>query len=217
MITLTSALSDMISADSFLQHGLQYGLFNLTQLSHHLHKHLEARTKKSLSTSAVLMALSRYQRRLKKFAPAPEQFAIQDLSLRTHVATISISKTAKNIERVHAFHTHIQTKNGYITITESTNEITMIFDVAHLPRAKKLLGDNINSLNSTVAGLALRFSPKYASAPGFLCTVLQQMMLQGINIVEVASTYTEFVLYVDECNAKLAFDTLYALFRVQKK
>ena len=216
MLTLTTALSDMISTDSFLQHGLQYRLFNLTQLSHHLLKHLEARTKKSLSTSAVLMALSRYQRRLKKFAPAPEQFAVQDLSLRTHVATISISKTTKNNQRVHAFHTQIHAKNGYITITESTNEITMIFDIAHLPFAKKLLGDNINSLNANVAGLALRFSAEYASAPGFLCTVLQQMMLQGINIVEVASTYTEFVLYVDECNAKLAFDTLYVLFRVTR-
>lgn len=214
MLTLTKAIDDIISGDSFLQYGLQYRLFNLTQLAQHIQKHVEARSKKSVSISAVLMALSRYQRRLKTFAPHPEQFAVQDLTVRLHIATVSITKTAMSVERVHAFHTQIQEKKGYMTITESTGEVTMLFDAEHLPAAKKLFGDDVKSSHAHLAALALRFPSQYAVAPGFLCTVLQQLMLQGINVVEVASTFTEFVLYVDEGSAKLAFETLYGLFRV---
>jgi aspartokinase len=216
MLTLNQAISDIITTDSFLQYGLQYQLFNLTQLAHHTRKHVEVRTKKSISNSAVLMALSRYQRRLKKFSPHPSQFKVQHLTLRTDLATVSISKTAQSLKRVHEFHTRIQASKGYITITESTGEVTMLFEVAHLPLAKKLLGRNIKFTNANLAALALHFPAQYSAAPGFLCVVLQQLMLQGINVVEVASTFTEFVLYIDERNAKLAFDTLYSLFRVQK-
>jgi hypothetical protein len=190
MLTLTKAIDDIISTDSFLQYGLQYRLFNLTQLAKHAQKHVEVRTKKSVSASAILMALSRYQRRLKKFAPRPEHFKVQDLTVRLHIATVSIIKTAKSVERVHAFHTQIQGEKGYMTITESTGEITMLFDAQHLPAAKKLFGDGVKSSHAHLAALALRFPSQYASAPGFLCTVLQQLMLQGINVVEVASTFT---------------------------
>lgn len=215
MLTLAKAIDDIVSTDSFLQYGLQYRLFNLTQIAHHIQTHIEARTKKSVSTSAILMGLSRYQRRLKTFAPHPEQFTVQDLTVRQHIATVSIGKTVKSVERVHTFHTQIQAKKGYMTITESTGEVTMLFDAEHLPAAKKLFRDDIKSSHAHLAALALRFPSQYASAPGFLCTVLQQLMLQGVNVVEVASTFTEFVLYVDEGSAKLAFETLYGLFRVE--
>ncbi len=217
MLTLTHAITDIISTDSFLQYGLQYHLLNLTKVAKHMQKHVEVRTKKSVSSSAILMALSRYQRRLKIFAPRPEQFRVHDLTLRTHVATVSMTKTQKCMQRVHDFHTEIQKNKGYITITESTGEITLLFDEKHLAAAQKLFGESITYANAHVAALALHFPEQYAAAPGFLCTVLQQLMLQGINVVEVASTFTEFVLYVDEANAKLAFETLYSLFRVKGK
>lgn len=213
MLTLHQALQDMISADSFLQYGLQYQLFNLTKLAQHTQKHLEVRTKKSLSKSAILMSLSREQRRLKKLSPHPSQFKVQHLTLRTHLATVSVAKTPQSLKRVHEFHTRLQAKKGYITITESTGEVTMLFEVEHLPLAKKLLGRGIKFTNAHLAALALHFPAQYSAAPGFLCTVLQQLMLQGINVVEVASTYTEFVLYIEERDAKLAFDTLYGLFK----
>lgn len=217
MLTLQRALADLITSDSFLQYGLQYRLFNLTQLARHTQKHLEARTKKSLSRSAVLMALSREQRRLKKLSPHPAQFAVRHLTLRTDLATVSVTKTPQSLKRVHEFHTRVQAAKGYITITESTGEVTMLFQARHLPLAKKLLGRSPLFINAKLAALALHFSPEYAAAPGFLCTVLQQLMLQGINVVEVASTYTEFVLYIEECEAKLAFDTLYGLFRTEEQ
>ncbi len=217
MLTLNQAISDLVITDSFLQYGLQYGLFNLTKLAEHTRKHLEARTKKSVSDSAVLMALSRYQRRLKKFAPHPVKFKVQHLTLRTHLATVSVAKTSQSLSAVHEFHTRLQKAKGYITITESTGEVTLLFEAAHLPLAKKLLGRSVKFTNADLAALALNFSSEYSAAPGFLCTVLQQLLLQGINVVEVASTYTEFVLYIEEKDAKLAFDTLYGLFRISEK
>jgi aspartokinase len=217
MLPLHQAISNMVTDDSFLQYGLQYCLFNLTKLAEHTRKHLEARTKKSVSTSAVLMALSRYQRGLKKFAPHPSKFRVKHLTLRTDLATVSVAKTAQSLTAVHDFHTRLQKTRSYITITESTGEVTLLFEATHLALAKKLLGRGIKFSNETLAALALHFSPEYAAEPGFLCAVLQQLLLQGINVVEVASTYTEFVLYIEEKDAKLAFDTLYGLFRISEK
>jgi aspartokinase len=42
--------------------------------------------------------------------------------------------------------------------------------------------------------------------------VLQQVAVQGINVVEIASTATELILYLDQKDVRLAFDTLYQRF-----
>ena len=46
----------------------------------------------------------------------------------------------------------------------------------------------------------------------FLYYILQQTTLQNINIIEISSTFTEIVLYVEEQDTKLTFDTVYESF-----
>jgi hypothetical protein len=214
MLKLSSILPDLVTADPFLQYGLQYGIFNLSKLAAHLKPFVEVRAKKSMSTSAILMALSRHQRSLTKVAAQPQRFVIQSIAVHTGLGTFSFPKTEETLKKIHQLHTQVLRKNGYITISEGTGEVTCIVDRAYAPLIKTLVGKP-KFQNTAVSALAIHFPAAYAEVPGFLCVLLQQVMLQGINLVEIASTFTEFVLYIDESNTKLAFDTIYSLFEVQ--
>ncbi len=215
MLSLSSILPQIVQGDPMLQYGLQYRLFNLTQLARHIRKHVEVRAKKDVSESAILMALSRYQKQLKKISPTPGQFKIEKLTVHTGLGVYSFEKTRQVLQTANSLHKLVLEKGGYLTISESGSEVTVIVDRAFEPIIRKHLGRRTKYENAHISALAIHFSPKYLPVPGLLCIILQQIMLQGINLQEVASTYTEFVLYIDEANTRLAFDTLYRLFDIQ--
>ncbi len=215
MLSLSSILPQIVLGDPILQYGLQHRLFNLSQLARHIRKQVEVRAKKSVSESAILMALSRYQRQLRKTAPSIEQFKISKLTVHTGLDIFSFDKTKDVLSAVNAMHKFVLEKNGYLTISEGTFEITVIVASEFAPTIRKYLGRKIKYERIGVSALVIHFPPKYIAVPGLLCLLLQQVMLQGINVLEVASTYTEFVLYIEEQNIHLAFDTLYRLFDVK--
>ncbi len=215
MLSLSAILPQIVLGDPLLQYGLQYRLFNLTQLARHIRPHVEVRSKKKVSDSAILMALSRYQKRLRKIAPTAKQFKISKLTVHTGLVVFSFEKSRQVLETANALHKLVLDKGGYLTISEGISEVTVIVDRAFEPAIRKHLGRRIIYENTKISALAVHFSPKYLPVPGLLCVLLQQIMLQGINLQEVASTYTEFVLYIDEANTQLAFDTLYRLFEVR--
>ncbi|NOS67856.1 MAG: hypothetical protein HOO67_05855 [Candidatus Peribacteraceae bacterium] len=215
MLSLSSILPQIVLGDPILQYGLQHRLFNLSQLARHIQPHVEVRAKKEVSVSAILMALSRYQKQLKKIAPKAEQFKISKLTVHTGLGVFSFEKSKHVLETANALHKSILDKGGYLTISESISEVTVIVDRAFEPTIRKHLGRRIKYENMKISALAIHFSPAYLPVPGLLCLILQQIMLQGINLEEVASTYTEFVLYIGEADTQLAFDTLYRLFDVE--
>lgn len=215
MLSLSSILPQIVLGDPILQYGLQHRLFNLSQLARHIRKHVEVRAKKPVSESAILMALSRYQKQLRKISPKAEQFKIAKLTVHTSLAVFSFDKTKDVLHAVNALHKFVLDKGGYLTISEGTFEITVIVGTDFAPMIHKYLGRKIKYKHDRISALVIHFPPKYIAVPGLLCIILQQVMLQGINVLEVASTYTEFVLYIDEGNTQLAFDTLYRLFDVQ--
>lgn len=214
MIALSQILPELISANPILLYGLRHKLLNLTQLAAHLQPQVEVRAKKDVSKSAILMALSRYQKQLSKISPKVDRYRLEKITVYTGLSVFSFAKDADVLKGLNQFHAHILKKGGYATISEGISEVTMIVESTYTPVIKSLLG-RAKYQSDNIAALAIHFPSSYIAVPGMLCMILQQVMLQGINVLEVASTYTEFVLYLKESDIRLAFDTLYRVFEVR--
>ena len=50
-----------------------------------------------------------------------------------------------------------------------------------------------------------------------LYMLLQRVTLQNVNLIEIISTYTEIVFYVDERDTQTVFDTLFQSFLVRSR
>ncbi|MBI3618645.1 hypothetical protein HY213_01255 [Candidatus Peregrinibacteria bacterium] len=212
MLTLSAIVPEIVGSHPFLQYGVQHRIFNLSQLAKHIRPLVELRAKKHVTESAIVMALSRHQRRASKVGMRQEEFHIEKLTVHTGLCTFSYTKTDDLPRKVHQLHTAVLRKSGYITLSEGTREITVIVDAAYAPLVRTLVGPHPKYFHARIAAVGVHFSARYVDVPGPLCIILQQIWLQHINVREVASTLTEFVLYIDEANTKLAFDTLYQLF-----
>ena len=212
MIKIADALTELISENPLLQFGLQHNLLNLSQTARYLEPLIETKVKKDITAAAITMALSRMQNETRKRKLQRDMYTIDRISMQTGLSTFTFAKTADAYARLRVLYASIQKASGFIVITQGTRQITVIVESKFAMRVKCVLSGRPLYSHKKVSSISASFDEKYLKIPGFIYIVLQQMMLLNINIIEVSSTFTELVLYIDEADLKIAFEALQVLF-----
>ena len=212
MIRLSNIITEVVNNNPLLKLGMHQRLFNLAQLARFIHPLVETRAKKGVSHSAIVMSLSRLQRSFSKDAIERSQFKIENLTITKSLMTCTYPKTHAVQNSIQTLHTEIRKLDGYLTLTAGTNQITIIIDEQNEKVIHKLVTTKPLNIQKNIASIGISFDEKYLQFPGMLYILLQQITLQNINIIEIASTSTEIVIYVEDKDAKIAFDTLFHLF-----
>ncbi|HRI35599.1 MAG TPA: hypothetical protein PK765_00560 [bacterium] len=212
MNRLSDALVSIVEKNSFLQFGLSRGLLNLSRTAEYLRPFLETETKKSVSSSSVLMALSRLSRAQAARTPIPSEFRTDRIQVRSGLSVVSLQKHAAIRAGVSKFHARMQEVDAYCTVAEGTAEIMLAFETLYTTEFETDCPFPILDCHNAVSGIGVRFPPQYVEYPGFLSVLLEPLRIHGINLVEIASTRTETILYVCENDTKLAFETLFERF-----
>jgi aspartokinase len=210
MLKVSVAVEELIAVNPLFQVGLQDRMLNLSQLAAHLCPLVSARTKKEVSVSAVHMTLSRLQNKLsKKKLLRAEKLELQHISVNSHLCVLTFSKNKETHTQLNSLYNKMLGLNGYMTITEGMNEITIILNQEHFELASRTITQKPARKHMDVAAVAVKFHEQYLRVPGFLYRLIQLLAFQGINIIELASTATEIVFYIDSNDARLAFDTFF--------
>ena len=158
------------------------------------------------------MALSRIQTNNSKTLPKPENFKLTKLSFRTGLSILTYNKSERIQQKIETLHHNPNIKASIISITEGDNEITIIMETETFSEIKKTISTTPLNEQSSLTAIHIKFPKESLNTPGLLFLIIQQLALQYINIVEIASTYSEFIVYVDQKESRLAFDTLIGSF-----
>jgi aspartokinase len=213
MLRIRDAVEDAMAGHPALSFGLHHRLFNLTQLARFLRPGIEARTKKSVSESAVLMSLSRLQRKWPRSRLVDEAPLVLDrVSIVSGLCSVTLAKTQTTHRELTRVFTAVSERNGFITVTEGLRETTVLVDAENLPELRKALSSRPRIVHKNVASVGMSFSEKYLNVKGVLHQLLEQVALQNVNVLEVASTATEFYIYVEEKDVELAFASIFHRF-----
>jgi hypothetical protein len=195
---------------------LKHDLVNMTQLANYICPLIAARTQKPVKSSAVLMALSRLKTDLSQSNIPRVIFRFDHILVQSDLVIITCAKSLANIKKINLFYQSVVKNSGYITLTEGISEISLIFNHKYLAQYHKLVSDKPESEFTRVSALVLKFSPEYLNMPGLLASVVQKIALQQIPIIEVSSTQTEFIMYLNDKDISLAFDTIFLSFVTRK-
>lgn len=210
MITISSALKNIISNNPILQFGLRKRIFNLSQLARMLVPQVAARSKKEVSESALLMALSRLQGAMpKRDSDLSElKISIDNINITSNLCALSFANTVEVHRGLNAIYTKILKRGGFMTITHGIREIRVIVDRSELEDLKASLRERPLMVHTNLASLGVSFRKNYLNTPGFFFFFFQQLYFQNVNIIEIASTANELLIYVDEKDVRLGVDTL---------
>ena len=225
MRAVSTALQEIINSSPELQFGFYQGLFNLTQLARFVRPMVEARTYKEVQESSLVMALSRLARTRigasaigsKPALAKGRRYEVENVSVRSGLCAFTLDRSPESHRAAQLIYTKLKRKDGYLTLSEGTSEITLIFERTELEIVLETLGSGVGAprpkmRRDHIAALGVRFHPRYIEVPGLLQRILQQISLQGINIAELASTATELVIYIGEKDVRVGLDTLLRAF-----
>jgi aspartokinase len=213
MKKISEAVASVVEGHPALSFGLSHRLLNLTQLARFLRPSVAAQTHKDVSESAVLMSLSRLQRNWGEARPQTAgKLVLDKVSIVSGLCSVTLAKTQTTHREIHRVFTRVQERNGFITITEGLREITVIVEEENYPLLRKSLSSRPKLVNRNLASVGMTFSERYVRVKGVLHQLLEQVALQNINVLEIASTATEFYIYVEEKDVEAAFAAIFHRF-----
>lgn len=211
MIKISEALNEIIGKNSLLRFGMYYKLLNLSQTARFIKPLLETRLKRPVQATAIIMNLSRLQRKMKGKIEE-EKFEIENVTIQMNLCVMTFFKSEEIREKIERVYHKIQGQKGFMTITQGPTEITVIFEHSFIDLVEKAIPEKPKDRNDKISSISVKFDEKFLQISGLLYVILQQVALQNINIIELTSTGTEMIIYVAEKDAKLTFNTIYNRF-----
>ena len=218
MRKIADAIKAIVLENDLLSFGFQNGLYNLSELSRYIKPLIEAQTKKPVQVSAVTMALSRLHRQLQKSRQlATEDFYLDDIRVHAHLACMTFTKSGRVREALGRVADSVQRSGGFFTASEGTKEVTVILEERFLSEATREFVDKPKLTYTDVASVGVSFNERFIDVPAVLYLLLQQVTLQNVNVIEVASTATELIFYVKAKDVQIVFETLFMKFGKRQK
>lgn len=211
MITIPETVEQIISASPFLEEALTEGIINYSALARKIKPEVERRLLKDVQTGAILMALRRLS---KKFKPANTLKKIihsnNDLIVRSNLIEFVIPNTEFTIGMHKKLIKLAELEEQYfMTITEGVFETTIIASTDLYEQIKAVLpSEKLVSQLTNLSSVTIHLPTSNVYSPGLYYFFLKALAWEGINVIEVVSSYTELTIVLENKDVDRAFSVL---------
>jgi len=212
MKKISSELENIISRNDFLAFGFYNHIFNLSKLTILLKPVLEARIKKKITTSSILMNLSRLQNKFNKRKVIIDQLLplkLKNISMHSNLCSFTYFETKKLNAELRECYSEISKNDNYVSIITGLNEISLIVEESNMDTVNRIVKEKPKNIHKNLASVDIRLAPETYNKPGTLHRLFQQIAFQGINIFGVSSSFNDMSFYVEQKELKLAFETMF--------
>jgi hypothetical protein len=212
VITTASVVEDLVRESPLLEEGLAIGVLNLSALARRLRPRVEAALARRASDAAVMMALKRLAPR----AIPPERPVVKllrqlrDLTVRSSLVEFTYRSSPTLLERQRdLLHAIARERDVFLTHTQGVYEATLIASARLAPKIEAAFkGERLVSRLDDLSAIVIPLPAKSVDTPGVHYTLLKQLALRGLNVVEVVSTYGELTIIVAKEDVDRAFSIL---------
>jgi len=199
MIKIQPIVRDIVLAEPEASFALTHGFMNMSAFAERIRPEVERRTKKDVTQTSLVVALSRIRGELKKTAPLLPKVAITNITTKLPLSEVVYENTSASIAKFESLHRQVRIpREDFFTATVSTTEITIICSSAVAAKITKHFGLKPKFLMDRLAAVGISFDARYFSVPNVTYSLLSTVARARINIAELVSTYTELVFIIEE-------------------
>jgi len=211
MITVSSAVSQIVKEKPFIEEALSQGIINLSALARLILPEVRKLTHKDVKEGAVLMALKRQPKIIKSDSLVKGTLGRSgNLIVRSNLSEFTVSNIDFSVEKHQKIIEKIErTRKYFLTVTQGTFETTVIVSSELKEIVETILGRNkiIFKLDG-LSSITIDLPGKTVLTPGVYYSILKILVWEGINVVEVVSTFSEFIIILEEKEVSRTFSLL---------
>lgn len=216
MLSISEAVSAIVQQRQFLADGVMRNVFNLSALARELLPEVKERVKKPVTSGAILMALLRLSKSMQ--ASRVPQKTIQsftDMTVRSGLVEYTYANSDELMKKQQQLFSQIEKMPDVVcTISHGVHETTIIVSQGIADVIQRLFATErqISSYHQ-LSSVSIKLDPSVVETLGAYAWLLNVLAWNGINIVEVVSTYTELVIIVRTEDIDRAFTALHGVLK----
>jgi len=218
MNSIGSATEALINRSPFLREAMAEDLINISALARKLQPDIEEMMGKKVNEGAIVMAIKRmtpglYQRLNMKITNMMGDLG--DFLVRNDLTdyTFENSETLKAAQTA-LFETISKESDSFFALCQGVTETTYVLQERHSALVEKCFSnERMKSHNVNLSSVTVVLPNLNYEIYGVYYYLLKHLAWEGINIVEIVSTSTEFTVVVRQDDVESAFKILMQLKR----
>lgn len=215
MITVPEGAKKIVERSRYLTEAISKGLINYSALARYIKPELEEILVKQVSESSIMMALKRLE---SSFQPKYKYNNIfktsPEIIVRSNLTEFTINNSEdlnKKISKIFAIYK--QQQKYFFTLTEGVSETTIIVSDQLQEKINIILEkEKIITTFTSLSAITIRLPKQSTTTPGIFYFFLKSLAWEGINVLEIVSTYLEFTIIFENKDINRAFIILKSLF-----
>ena len=216
MITVSEVVESIVRRTPFLEEALARGILNLSALAREIKPEIEKELMKKVREGAIVMGLKRLSSKIKKTHNKQRSFFKNppDLMVRSNLVEITILNSETLLNKQKRLLEQIKSvQNYFLTFTQGIYETTIIVSKNLEEKLLKIFeAEKIISKFENLSSITIQLPEGSALIPGIYSFILKALSWEGINLIEVVSTFNEFTIILESKNTDRAFSILKRIF-----
>lgn len=211
MITVPEVVEKIIKQSPYLEETFNRGIINYSALARQIKPEVEKQTFKNVQEGAIVMALKRLSKTIKSKNNIGQVFrTTPDLMVRSNLVEITMANSESLVKKYKTLLDQVVLKQQYfLTITQGIYETTIIASQEMKDKILQIFKDEkIISQFNNLSSITVKLSKDTAFMPGAYYLILKSLAWEGINMIEVVSTFREFTIILEYKDIDRAFSVL---------
>lgn len=212
MISTAQVVDELIKQTPSLETALASDIVNYSSLARMLKPQVEEKLFKDIKEGAIIMALKRTTKRLKKELPDNihlEKY-LGNITIRSNLVdyTFINSPTIVNAQNT-LLEKYSGRKDLFLTVSHGVSQVTVVAsdtceeDIKKIFK-KEIVSAHLNGLSSLTIGIR----PEATKMVGIYYSILKVLIWEKISFVELISTFTELTIVMETKYIEKAFSVL---------
>lgn len=215
MITVSQVVNDLVKESPFMEEGLLQGIINLSSLARLLKPKIEARLFKDVQVGAIVMALKRLSQKTSAFQLGVVKLEnvlkkLGDITVRSGIVEFTYSNSPTLTQnQAEVMQKASEIKNSFLTITDGIFEASLFASANLATNIEQIFSsENLKVKMTGLSSITIIIPEEATQIPGVYYSILKKLAWEGINIIEVVSSYTELSIFLEEKDVDRAFSAL---------
>ena len=199
MIKIQPIVREIVLGEIEAYFALTHNYMNMSSYAHRIKSAVEARAKKQVTVTSLVVSLSRLRKEFKKIRPLITDVAIKNITTKLPLSEIVYESSNKFIKELESLHKNISvSQDDFFTTTIGTTEIDIICSANLENKILKHFKIKPKYHNRNFAAIGVSFGPEVFGTPNIFFSLLSITARARINIEELVSTPTELIFIVAE-------------------
>lgn len=218
MVTISHIVKKTLSDQPFVQEALRRKIINYGALAEVMKSDVERELGKRVKHSAIMMAIRRYAKEVRKKRPLKLPFDYStEITIKTNMFDVNVAISPTLFTKLNKLRKLIKYEKGEIlNIIHGVHQVSIVTNSKHKEKVLEILqGEKILVKLDNLASLTVKVLPDFLYTPGIIASLTMRLAWENVNILELVTTMNEITLIIDKKDAIKAYRVLGEL--VEKK